>query len=189
MLFVVCWFFSKSTFLKNYFRNTIRNLNSLDPDQAWHFVRPDLGPNCSQRLSADDTYIGGKELTGQQELHKRLQSSLKWQLVQIQPIQSPSILKLVWFKQENKATITRHHDIKTTTNYVTWLTKIIDFHIASDKKSRSMILMSCCYDVMLPLGVFFNTNLPLSLIMSSLHAEILWCSAYRFPHIIHLEKT
>ena len=28
---------------------------SLDPDQAGHFVRPDLGPNCLQRLSADDT--------------------------------------------------------------------------------------------------------------------------------------
>ena len=30
--------------------------NSLDPDQARHFVRPDLGSNCLQRLSA------GKEL-------------------------------------------------------------------------------------------------------------------------------
>ena len=29
--------------------------NSLDPDQARHFVGPDLGPNCLQRLSADDT--------------------------------------------------------------------------------------------------------------------------------------
>ena len=26
--------------------------NSLDPDQARHFVRPDLGQNCLQRLSA-----------------------------------------------------------------------------------------------------------------------------------------
>ena len=33
--------------------------SSLDPDQARHFVRPDLGPNCLQRLSAD---IAGKEL-------------------------------------------------------------------------------------------------------------------------------
>ena len=41
-------------FLKNSFRNTIRVSNSLDPDQAGHFVRPDLGPNCLQRLSADD---------------------------------------------------------------------------------------------------------------------------------------
>ena len=43
-------FFSKSTFSKNSYRNTISVSNSLDPDQAWHFVRPDLGPNCLQRL-------------------------------------------------------------------------------------------------------------------------------------------
>ena len=29
--------------------------NSLDPDQARHFVGTDLGPNCLQSLSADDT--------------------------------------------------------------------------------------------------------------------------------------
>ena len=29
--------------------------NSLDPDQDQHSVGPDLGPNCFQRLSADDT--------------------------------------------------------------------------------------------------------------------------------------
>ena len=29
--------------------------NNLDPDQDRHFVEPDLGPNCLQRLSADDT--------------------------------------------------------------------------------------------------------------------------------------
>ena len=28
--------------------------NSLNPDQARHFVGPDLGPNGLQRLSADD---------------------------------------------------------------------------------------------------------------------------------------
>ena len=28
---------------------------SLDPDQARLFVGPDLGPNCLQRLFADDT--------------------------------------------------------------------------------------------------------------------------------------
>ena len=37
------------------FRNTTRVSNSLDPEQACCFVRPDLGPNCLQRLSADDT--------------------------------------------------------------------------------------------------------------------------------------
>ena len=30
--------------------------NSLEPDQARRSVGPDLGPNCLQRLSADDTY-------------------------------------------------------------------------------------------------------------------------------------
>ena len=28
--------------------------NSLDPDQSQHFVWPDLGTNCLQRISADD---------------------------------------------------------------------------------------------------------------------------------------
>ena len=48
------FFFFKLTFSKKTFRNTIRVSNSLDPDQARHFVRPDLGPNCLQRLPADD---------------------------------------------------------------------------------------------------------------------------------------
>ena len=29
--------------------------NSIDPDQDLHFVGSDLGPNCLQRLSADNT--------------------------------------------------------------------------------------------------------------------------------------
>ena len=33
---------------------TIRVSNSLDPDHARPFVGSDLGPNCLQRLSADD---------------------------------------------------------------------------------------------------------------------------------------
>ena len=37
-----------------FFSNAIRVSNSLDPDQARHFVGSDLGPNCLQRLSADD---------------------------------------------------------------------------------------------------------------------------------------
>ena len=36
-------------------RNTLRMSNSLDRDQAQHFVGPDLGPNCLQMLSADWT--------------------------------------------------------------------------------------------------------------------------------------
>ena len=53
--FVICRFFSKSTFLKNSLRNAITVSNSLDPDQDRHYVGPDLGPNCLQWLSADDT--------------------------------------------------------------------------------------------------------------------------------------
>ena len=55
MLFLSSADFFKSTFSKNSFRNTIRVSNSLDPDQARQNVGPDLGPNCMQRLSADDT--------------------------------------------------------------------------------------------------------------------------------------
>ena len=55
ILFVVCWFFSKSMFSKNSFRNTIWVSNRLDPYQARHFVGPDLDPICLQRLWTDDT--------------------------------------------------------------------------------------------------------------------------------------
>ena len=48
----------KINFLKNSFRNTIRGLNSFDPDQAQQKVGPDLGSNCLQRLSADNKMCG-----------------------------------------------------------------------------------------------------------------------------------
>ena len=48
-------FFQNQHFLKNSFRNTIRVSNSLDPDQARYIVNSDLGLNCLQRISADDT--------------------------------------------------------------------------------------------------------------------------------------
>ena len=45
---------SKLTFLKkSSFRNTIRVTNSLDQDQDWRSVDPDLGQNCLQRSSAE----------------------------------------------------------------------------------------------------------------------------------------
>ena len=47
--------FWKSTFLKNYFWNSIWVSNRLDPDQARHFVGPDLDPICLQMSSADGT--------------------------------------------------------------------------------------------------------------------------------------
>ena len=57
------FFFLNKLFQKSSFRNTIRVSNSLDPDQAPHFVGSDLGPNYLQRLSADDkSSIARKEL-------------------------------------------------------------------------------------------------------------------------------
>ena len=53
--------FSSSDFIQSvFFREKIfqkytRVSNCLDPDQVRRFVRHDLGPNCSQRLPADDT--------------------------------------------------------------------------------------------------------------------------------------
>ena len=47
--------FFKINFSKISFRNTIRVSNCMDLDQARCFVGPDLGPNCLQRLSADNT--------------------------------------------------------------------------------------------------------------------------------------
>ena len=46
-------FFKKKTFSKNTWEYH-QGVNSLDPDQARHFVGPDLAPKCLQRLSADD---------------------------------------------------------------------------------------------------------------------------------------
>ena len=60
LFFCRLWIFflkkKKLTFSKKKksFRNTIRVSNSLDPDQTWRFVGPDVGPNFLQRLSADD---------------------------------------------------------------------------------------------------------------------------------------
>ena len=50
-------FFPKSDFSKNSFRNTISVSNSLDSDQARHFVGSGLGPNCLQTLSADESSV------------------------------------------------------------------------------------------------------------------------------------
>ena len=62
--FVFCLFLSKASFLNSSFRNTIRVSSSLDPDQARHFVGPDLVPNS---LLMFQTYqqvaLVGKELT------------------------------------------------------------------------------------------------------------------------------
>ena len=44
-------FFRINFLKKNSGRDTFRVSNSLDPDQARHFVGPDLGPNCLQTSS------------------------------------------------------------------------------------------------------------------------------------------
>ena len=62
MIFVVCKFFSKSTFLKHSFWIIIRVSNRLDPGQARHCVGPDLVPICLQKLSADDISRQGVKL-------------------------------------------------------------------------------------------------------------------------------
>ena len=52
-------FFQNQLFLKTI---SLRVSNSLDQDQARHFVGPDLGPNFLQIFSAEDT-------TGRQIVH------------------------------------------------------------------------------------------------------------------------
>ena len=49
--------FSKKFLQEHYQRET----NSLDPDQDWHFVGPDLGPYCLQKLSIDDKCFPNNE--------------------------------------------------------------------------------------------------------------------------------
>ena len=61
MIFCCLLIFSNVSFLENSFRNTIRASNSLDQDQAGHFVGPDLGPNCLRMKSAAGN-IGDEEL-------------------------------------------------------------------------------------------------------------------------------
>ena len=43
--FLLFFFVVSNHFFKISFRNTIGVSSSMDPDQAQHFVRPDLGPN------------------------------------------------------------------------------------------------------------------------------------------------
>ena len=59
--FVICGFSLKLTFSRKSFRNTIRVSNNLDPDQVRHFVGPDLGPDCLQRLLADAKVATSRE--------------------------------------------------------------------------------------------------------------------------------
>ena len=58
----MCWcffcrllIFFKINLLEKFFQDNIRVSNRFDLDQVRHLVGPDLGPNCLQKLSADDT--------------------------------------------------------------------------------------------------------------------------------------
>ena len=55
MLFGHVLIFVKINFSEKICQEYHEMLNSLDPDQAQQVVGPDLGPNCLQRLSADDS--------------------------------------------------------------------------------------------------------------------------------------
>ena len=47
-------FFFKIDFFEKFFQEYHQSV-SLDPNQARHFVGPNLGPTCLQKLSADNT--------------------------------------------------------------------------------------------------------------------------------------
>ena len=49
-MFFLCRFFSA----KKVFQEYNHQCHSLDSDRGGHFVGPDLGPNCLQRLTAED---------------------------------------------------------------------------------------------------------------------------------------
>ena len=58
MLFSCQPIFSHNDFvLKKYLRNTYRVSNSLNSDRTQRFFWPDLGRNCLQRLSVEETFI------------------------------------------------------------------------------------------------------------------------------------
>ena len=52
-------FFFFKLFFFNYFRNSIILSNSLNPDEAQHFVGPNQGTNCLQQQKV---LLAGKEL-------------------------------------------------------------------------------------------------------------------------------
>ena len=53
--FVICWFFSKLTFRKH-FQEYLQSAIQLGSRSGRHFVGPDLGLNCWQKLSAYNSY-------------------------------------------------------------------------------------------------------------------------------------
>ena len=72
--------------------------NSLDPDQALHFVRPDLDPNCLQRLSADDTLI-----TNRQRVNKVIVLYVEVYKYIVVPESKPCIIDFHIFQERQKS--------------------------------------------------------------------------------------
>ena len=60
-IFVLCLYFSKSTFFRKFLSGMQSVSNSLEPDQARHCVGPVLAPNCLQRLSGAQ-WLSGRVL-------------------------------------------------------------------------------------------------------------------------------
>ena len=54
---LLIFFFQNHLFLQNLVSRITSVSNNLYPDQDRLLVGPDLGPNCLQRLSSDDTNI------------------------------------------------------------------------------------------------------------------------------------
>ena len=53
--------FFKINFFINFFQEHYQSVNGLYPDEDQHSFSPDLGPNCLQRLSAEDKVTTSKE--------------------------------------------------------------------------------------------------------------------------------
>ena len=72
-------------FSKKKFRNTIRVSNSLDPYQARHIVRPDLGPKLLAKVISDLTSMKNindsemKTLESNSKEHLQNQANIKLQ--------------------------------------------------------------------------------------------------------------
>ena len=85
----------------------------MDPDQAWHFVGPDLGPNYMQKLSADNT-IRQRVKAAAIGLHTLYVDILPW---------NDSIVSSVCLKQVRELGSRKMH--KQKQNYMYWEIPII----------------------------------------------------------------
>ena len=83
MLLLLSADFSKLTLSQSSFVINISVSKCLHPDQDRHSVGPDLGPNCLQRLSADDkSLLTRKELKKQQNVKMSPVANFRWRFLQ-----------------------------------------------------------------------------------------------------------